>query len=90
MAIQRYQDSSLALGPEQDGRIKTARREIGRVADANGVQGMDAFGVVALDGLPQSSAAQVFVEDVTQRHGSGRPRSLLFFAPSELLQDRKS
>src|SRR5262245_66601686 len=70
--VARYQDAPLPLGPDQKGGIIAAQRQIGRVADTDNVEHLDAPSVMPLDGPPQN-ATKMLIEQITQWHGSQLP-----------------
>src|SRR5260370_17766253 len=69
VAIPRDQDTLRAFGPLQELRILGAKRQVLVVADAYDIQRILSRTVVPLDRSPEW-AAQVLVQNVTDRHGS--------------------
>jgi hypothetical protein len=69
VGIVRDEDTLLAFGPQQQGWIVAAQRQIGRVADAHRVQGINPRIIVPLNGAPKRTA-QMLIEEVPERHAS--------------------
>jgi hypothetical protein len=65
--VEREEEPPFSLGPDEDCRVIAAQRQVGWVADADGVNRQPAAGVVALD-RPPERPAEVFVENEAERH----------------------
>ena len=69
--IGRHEDPVGLLGPQEQGRIFEAKRQIRWVSDADGIDRMATPGIVILDRPPEPSAL-VFIQQKSDRHRSRR------------------
>ncbi|MCI0743408.1 MAG: hypothetical protein L0Y72_30650 [Gemmataceae bacterium] len=67
MPIQCDENTILFLGPRQDDRIIAAERQIGRIANAHGIDRQAAEAIVALDGVPKNTA-KMLIKEKANRH----------------------
>jgi hypothetical protein len=67
LPVHGYDHPMFSFSPQQEVRILSAQRQIGRIADPGNIDDIQPGRVVLLQGTPKR-AAQVFVENKAQRH----------------------